>query len=137
VASLKAKEGKAMGKGTVPTNETLEQKVARLEAELVAERANKKPAVGVLTLKVTTGEKYIDARTKEEKTGSDGAIVLYGLGRFPTTLYINQWEIVKRVLNGETKCKVANANPLHAGKEMTFGDFVKAMADAGKLSVKE
>lgn len=51
--------------------ETLEQKVIRLEAENEALK-NKK---SVLSLKVS----------------NKGAISLYGIGRFPVTLYLEQW----------------------------------------------
>ena len=55
--------------------ETLEQKLARLEAENKAlkEQAERKP--GQLRLKIS------------EK----GGLSVYGLGRFPVTLYKEQW----------------------------------------------
>jgi hypothetical protein len=37
-----------------------------------------------LTMKVTA--------KKDDGTGTDGALSLYGLGRFPVTLYKSQWE---------------------------------------------
>jgi hypothetical protein len=52
--------------------ETLEQKVARLEAE---NQALKGRRAGTLSLKVS------------EK----GGVSVYGLGRFPVTLYKEQW----------------------------------------------
>jgi len=52
--------------------ETLEQKLARLEAE---NQALKTKRTGQLSLKVS------------EK----GGVSLYGLGRFPVTLYKEQW----------------------------------------------
>ena len=52
--------------------ETLEQKVARLEAENAALKQKK---TGQLTLKIS------------EK----GGLSVYGLGRFPVTLYKEQW----------------------------------------------
>jgi len=55
--------------------ETLEAKLARLEAENSALKESKKRAI---TLKVS------------EK----GGVSLYGLGRFPVTLYKEQWEVV-------------------------------------------
>lgn len=55
--------------------ETIEQKLARLEAEnrTLKEQAGRKP--GQLSLKVS------------EK----GGLSIYGLGRFPVTLYKEQW----------------------------------------------
>ena len=57
------------------TEETTEQKLARLEAEnrALKEQVERKP--GQLRLKVS------------EK----GALSVYGLGRFPVTLYKEQW----------------------------------------------
>lgn len=46
-----------------------------------------------LTLKITAPK--LDEKTGEMK-GSTGAISLYGLGRFPVTLYASGWE---RLLN--------------------------------------
>lgn len=56
-------------------NETLEQKLNRLEAE---NAALKNKATAKISLKVS------------EK----GAVSLYGLGRFPITLYAEQWAAV-------------------------------------------
>lgn len=42
-----------------------------------------------LTMKVTAPK--LDEKTGEMK-GSDGAISVYGLGRFPVTLYAGGWE---------------------------------------------
>ncbi len=55
--------------------ETAEQKVARLEAEnrALKEQVERKP--GQLRLKV----------------GEKGGLSIYGLGRFPVTLYKEQW----------------------------------------------
>ncbi|MSP39842.1 MAG: hypothetical protein EXR70_15250 [Deltaproteobacteria bacterium] len=57
------------------TEETIEQKLARLEAENQAlkQQAERKP--GELRLKIS------------EK----GGLSVYGLGRFPVTLYKEQW----------------------------------------------
>ena len=58
----------------MPTQEELQAEIARLRAE---NEALKKPAVrGQMSLKVS------------EK----GALSVYGLGRFPVTLYREQWE---------------------------------------------
>lgn len=53
--------------------ETPQQTIARLLAENEALR-NKKPAVGGM------------------KVSAKGAVSVYGLGRFPITLYMSQWE---------------------------------------------
>ena len=57
------------------TEETMEQRLARLEAENKAlkDQVERKP--GQLRLKV----------------GEKGGLSLYGLGRFPVTLYKEQW----------------------------------------------
>ena len=57
------------------TEETTEQKMARLEAENKALREQVERKPGQLRLKVS------------EK----GALSVYGLGRFPVTLYKEQW----------------------------------------------
>ena len=59
---------------TMPTEEEMQAEIARLRAE---NEALKKPAVrGQMSLRVS------------EK----GALSVYGLGRFPVTLYREQWE---------------------------------------------
>lgn len=68
---------------------TQEQAMA-LIAKLTAERDALKAASNKrLSMKVTT-------QRKDEKTGKmvgvDGAMSVYGLGRFPVTLYAGQWE---------------------------------------------
>lgn len=55
--------------------ETVQQKIARLEAENAVLKA-KAAARSVITFKVS------------EK----GGLSVYGLGRFPVTLYVGQWE---------------------------------------------
>jgi hypothetical protein len=57
----------------MPTPEELQAEIERLKAE---NEALKKPVRGQLSLKVS------------EK----GALSVYGLGRFPVTLYREQWE---------------------------------------------
>ena len=64
--------------------ETMEQKIARLEAE---NEALRKAKVHALSLKVS------------EK----GAVSVYGLGRFPVTLYAEQWF---RLLDGQMVDKI-------------------------------
>jgi hypothetical protein len=59
---------------TMPTEEEMQAEIARLRAE---NEALKKPAArGQMSLRVS------------EK----GALSVYGLGRFPVTLYREQWE---------------------------------------------
>ena len=57
----------------MPTEEEMQSEIERLRAE---NEALKKPARGQMSLKVS------------EK----GALSVYGLGRFPVTLYREQWE---------------------------------------------
>jgi hypothetical protein len=57
----------------MPTEEEMQVEIERLRAE---NEALKKPARGQMSLKVS------------EK----GALSVYGLGRFPVTLYREQWE---------------------------------------------
>ena len=57
----------------MPTEEEMKAEIERLRAE---NESLKKPARGVLSLKVS------------EK----GALLVYGMGRFPVTLYREQWE---------------------------------------------
>jgi len=57
----------------MPTEEELKAEIERLRSE---NEALKKPARGQMSLKVS------------EK----GALSVYGLGRFPVTLYREQWE---------------------------------------------
>jgi hypothetical protein len=57
----------------MPTEQELKAEIERLQAE---NEALKKPARGQISMKVS------------EK----GALSVYGLGRFPVTLYREQWE---------------------------------------------
>ena len=52
--------------------------------QLIALVASMQSAPRKLTLKVTA--------KKPDGTGTEGAISLYGLGRFPVTLYASGWE---------------------------------------------
>jgi len=64
-----------------PSTSDVLAELARLRAEneaLKASKANK------LTLKVS----------------DKGAVSVYGLGRFPVTLYKSQWEVLARAING-------------------------------------
>ena len=56
--------------------ETPEQEIQRLRAENEALRARQAAGVGRLTVKAST----------------KGAVSVYGLGRWPVTLYREQWE---------------------------------------------
>jgi hypothetical protein len=58
---------------------------AELIAIIAAMRESNK---GKLSLKVTTPREA----KGDDKGSSGGAISVYGLGRFPTTLYRSQWE---------------------------------------------
>lgn len=62
---------------------TLPADVQALIAGLQAKAAAK---MTTLSLKVTA--------KKTDGSGTDGAISMYGLGRFPVTLYAGQWERV-------------------------------------------
>ena len=55
--------------------ETIEQKLARLEAENLALKA-----------------KDVKRNTLSYKVSEKGALSVYGMGRFPVTLYRQQWE---------------------------------------------
>lgn len=57
-----------------------------------------------LTLKVTA--------KKEDGSGTSGAVSLYGLGRFPITLYGTQWERLLAEVEHIKAFLVANANLL-------------------------
>lgn len=53
-------------------NQTIEQELAQLRAENARLKANKATTTGI-------------------KVSSKGGISVYGLGRFPVTLYASQW----------------------------------------------
>ena len=63
-------------------NEALRAKLAEMEAALAAKA---KP----ITMKVTAPKAN---KITGEMEGTSGAISIYGLGRFPITLYRSQWE---------------------------------------------
>lgn len=96
----------------VDVRSKLSARIAELEAKLAAAQAqaNKPRAIA---LKVT--QEKLDPKTGK-MTGTNGAVSLYGMGRFPVTLYGSQWE---RLLN--------EADTIRA--------FLKA--NAALLSVKE
>jgi hypothetical protein len=64
-----------------PTNAELLALIAKLKSENETLKAR---PVQKLSFKVTA--------KKPDGTGSDGAISVYGLGRFPVTLYAASWE---------------------------------------------
>ena len=64
-------------KAPTQPSETAEQRVARLEAENAALRS--RLAAGQKDLRFAVSEK-------------SGAVSVYGLGRFPVSLYRDQWE---------------------------------------------
>jgi len=66
------------------TDQALKARIAELEAKLAAAST-----VRPITMKVTAPKP--DPKTGE-MTGTSGAISIYGLGRFPITLYRGQWE---------------------------------------------
>jgi hypothetical protein len=59
-------------------NEALKRQLAEMAAKLAARPTQR------LSFKVTA--------KKPDGSGSDGAISVYGLGRFPVTLYAASWE---------------------------------------------
>jgi hypothetical protein len=86
--------------------ETLEEKVARLEAELAATKVKAETTV---RCKVT----------------AKGGVSVYGLGRFPVTLYRTQWETL---LNGAQLINefiVANLDKLSEKAEKVDGSDEK------------
>lgn len=88
----------------VQSLEQANELIAQLQAKLAG--ATK---VRSLSLKVTAPK--LDEKTGEMK-GTSGAISLYGMGRFPITLYRGQWE---RLLDAADEIRSfieANANIL-------------------------
>ena len=73
--------------------------------ELLAIIANmQKASQRKLTLKVTA--------KKEDGSGTSGAVSLYGLGRFPITLYGTQWERLIAEVEHIKAFLITNANLL-------------------------
>ena len=92
--------------------ESLEQRFAKLEAENARLKAAE-----------TT------RNTLSVKLGASGGISLYGMGRFPVTLYGNAWErlfggeveaMVTKVIEAATDLTDANGQPLLATKGQPF-----------------
>lgn len=83
-----------------------------LIAKLMANQAANQRKV---TLKVTASK--VDEKTGERK-GTDGAISMYGLGRFPITLYRSQWErLIETVKAGHVDAFILANAELLATKE--------------------
>lgn len=108
---------------TAREQQMLQEQLKVLQAELAALKAKKPSAVGI-TLKVTDG--HVNPETG--KPTSKGAITLYGLQRFPITLYANQWSRLAAILAGEVKVN---------GETTTFAQFAADASAKGLLSVKE
>ena len=86
------------GQQILSENDQLKAEMARLQAENERLKAQKgKASTGALTLKVS------------EK----GALSVYGLGRFPQTLYKGQW---KRLLKPENVKGILDFIEAHAGQ---------------------
>jgi len=83
--------------GNAQTTETPEQELARLKAEIAALKKKNAPKTSL-------------------KVSQKGAVSMYGLGRFPVTLYREQWQ---RLLD----------------KKSEVLDFIEENTD--KLAVKE
>ena len=105
---------------------TMQALQARI-AELEAEKAKTKLGRGIFC-RITDGS--VSATTG--KATSKGAICVYGLQRMPITLYPQQWERLRSVLNGEIAVKQVKGNDT----EFTFADFIKAGIDAGLCSME-
>jgi hypothetical protein len=121
---------------TAPVNatETLEQKIARLEAENEALKANKTGfKAGSITVKITDGGVWKDPKTGIEKTRTKGRISMYGLQRMPITLSADQWTRLHGVIDGSIKVRLAGSN----GAEFTFDDFLVQAEKNGLLAHKE
>lgn len=71
---------------TVHTSTDLTKLPADVQALIAGLQAKAAAKVTALSFKVTA--------KKADGSGTDGAISLYGLGRFPVTLYAGQWERV-------------------------------------------
>lgn len=76
-----------------PSTSDVLAELARLRAENEALKASK---VSKLTFKIS----------------DKGAVSVYGLGRFPVTLYKSQWEVLARAINGIMEFVAANAAKL-------------------------
>ena len=116
-----------------PVAETLEQKVARLEAQnamLLASKSGFK--AGAITVKITDGGEWTDPKTGAVKTRTKGRISVYGLQRMPITLSADQWTRLANVLEGNVKVRLAGSS----GNEVTFGEFCGEAEARGLLAHK-
>lgn len=107
------------------------KRIEELDALLAAERMKKAGvgAAGTITFSVTDG--HVDAKTGKQT--SKGAISLYGFGRWPLTLYPQQWERLMAVLAGSEACGVRG----QAAMRDTFPKLMALAKSAGKLSYRE
>ena len=80
--------------------------------DMVAKLQAAQPAPRAISFKVTA--------KKADGSGTDGAISAYGVGRFPVTLYVGQWE------------RLRDAMPAHRAE-----DFVNAPFDVAKTRPEE
>lgn len=101
----------------------LEAELAKLKAENEALKSAKADT-NTIVVKITDG--HVSATTG--KPTSKGAISLYRLQRFPITLYVSQYDQLRKVLNGDVKV-------LFDGKATTFPEFVTSAIAANKLSL--
>lgn len=91
------------------TRETTEQVIARLTAEnaaLKAKAASRVPSLSVRVNALGTTRKASDGTVTECK----GNIGVYGLGRFPVTLYKAQWLKLFAIVD-DIQEAIANAKP--------------------------
>lgn len=79
----------------------------RLEAEILA--AKQAPRNNTVSFKCRgVGEKYADSTGKEQV--GKGTLSMYGVGRFPVSLYPSQWRtLIKAVKDGDVE-KALEAN---------------------------
>ena len=115
----------------------LKAALAAKEAEIEALRASRSNGgvAGQITFFVTDG--HVDAKTGKQT--SRGAISLYGLGRWPMTLYVQQWERLAEVLTGKRPCVLKGKRDAKTGAPIsaTFSALMEQARRAGVLSMKE
>jgi hypothetical protein len=93
-----------------PIMAILNDLTAKTPAELIAIiMAQREASQRKLTMKVT--EERLDEKTGK-MVGSNGAMSIYGLGRFPITLYRGQWERLLGEADAIRAFIVANADRL-------------------------
>ena len=108
-----------------PVTETAEQKLARVMAENETLRAQVASApTGKLSFKVSLPRKP-GTNGEADKGSEGGAVSVYGLGRFPVTLYGEQWGRLFEAIPALQAFIKANEKSLH-----TKADRVIAKAAA-------